>query len=493
MFEIDRAVGLVNEGDDTRLRNVMRRAAAGERLTVGFIGGSITQGSLASAPENCYAYRVYTWWRAAFPEADFVYLNVGIGATTSQYGAARVQTDLLIHNPDVVFVEFSVNDESNEHFLETYEGLVRQILIAGSTPAVVLIHNVCYNNGASAQLIHERVGRHYDLPCVSMQNTIYPELLSGRIQNREITPDDLHPNDAGHELVASVITCYLEQVRSRTLAEDADEEMKEAAKKVTAEKETEETAAKKTAKKIAEKDAAPEKTATGRDGMGKNAVRLAAPLSLNSYERCVRVDCRSFSGGQKNPSANASGKANTQDAKDALGTADTLDRTDAPGAANALDATDVPSKANALGTAVAPAPAAVKKTPRDSSSALIEADGFEPDLRAKLGITDNFKNGWTASAVGAHIVFELEGTGVSVQFCRSVNQPAPIAEIVVDQDPATRQILDANFDETWGDKLELLTVTEHMQRGVHRIEVRLIETHADDAVPFYLNAIIMAD
>ncbi|MCD7884257.1 MAG: SGNH/GDSL hydrolase family protein [Lachnospiraceae bacterium] len=386
MFEIDRAAGLVNEGDDTRLQNVMRRAAAGERLTVGFIGGSITQGSLASVPENCYAYRVYSWWRDTFAKADVTYLNAGIGATTSQFGAARVRTDLLIHHPDVVFVEFSVNDESNEHFLETYEGLVRQILAAENAPAVVLIHNVCYNNGASAQLIHQRVGRHYGLPCVSMQNTIYPELLSGRIPNREITPDDLHPNDAGHELVASVITCYLEKVRDRVLAGNADKREKEAAER-----------------------------------------EMPAPFTLNSYERSVRIDCCS-----------------------------------------------IPEL-------------------REDFPALIEAEGFAPDLRPKQGVTDNFKNGWTASAAGAHMVFELEGTGVSVQFRRSVNQPAPIAEIVVDQDPATRKILDANFDETWGDKLELLTVTEHMPRGIHRVEVRLIETHADDAVPFYLNAVIMAN
>lgn len=416
MFEIDRAAGLVNEGDDARLQGVMRRAAAGGRLTVGFIGGSITQGSLASVPEKCYAYRVYTWWRDAFPKADVTYLNAGIGATTSQFGAARVRTDLLIHHPDVVFVEFSVNDESNEHFLETYEGLVRQILAAENAPAVVLIHNVCYDNGASAQLIHQRVGRHYGLPCVSMQNTIYPELLSGRIPNREITPDDLHPNDAGHELVASVITCYLEQVRDRVLAGNADKGEKEAAER-----------------------------------------GMPAPLTLNSYERSVRIDCCSIPELREDSTAKVFHADGVQDAPDALDLAD------------------------------------MKKTPCGYSPVLIEAEGFAPDLRPKQGVTDNFKNGWTASAAGAHIVFELEGTGVSVQFRRSVNQPAPIAEIMVDQDPATRKILDANFDETWGDKLELLTVTEHMPRGIHRVEVRLIETHADDAVPFYLNAVIMAN
>lgn len=50
-----------------------------------------------------------------------------------------------------------------------------------------------------------------------MQSSIYPEVVAGRIENRAITPDDLHPNDEGHALVASVITYFLEQVRSGKL------------------------------------------------------------------------------------------------------------------------------------------------------------------------------------------------------------------------------------------------------------------------------------
>ena len=180
-------------------------------------GSAWYQGSLSSTPQTCYAYRVYTWWKETFPQAEFVYCNAGIGGTTSEFGAARVGTDLLAERPDFVIVEFSVNDESTEHFKETYEGLVRKILGAAWNPAVLLVHNVFYHNGANAQMMHAAIGRHYDLPSVSMQSSIYPEVVAGRIENRAITPDDLHPNDEGHALVASVITYFLEQVRSGKL------------------------------------------------------------------------------------------------------------------------------------------------------------------------------------------------------------------------------------------------------------------------------------
>ena len=231
-FALDYENAIANRGNLFQLKRVMERAMAGEMITLGFLGGSITQGSLATKPENCYAYRVYEWWSRQFPDAKTVYINAGIGATTSEYGVARVEDDLLKHQPDVVFVEFSVNDESTEHFKETYEGLVRKILREETAPALLLVHNVYYHNGANAQVMHAQIGRYYDLPEISMQSCIYPEVVKGHITNREITPDDLHPNDLGHEMVASVITYFLEQVK-KELAQKEDAPEKKLRKPLT--------------------------------------------------------------------------------------------------------------------------------------------------------------------------------------------------------------------------------------------------------------------
>ncbi len=81
--------------DTERLENVFARAEKGEPLTIGFLGGSITQGSLASRQENCYASLVFRWWQKRFPEGNFTCVNGGIGGTTSHFGAARVEEDLL--------------------------------------------------------------------------------------------------------------------------------------------------------------------------------------------------------------------------------------------------------------------------------------------------------------------------------------------------------------------------------------------------------------
>ena len=110
----------MNTSNFARLKELFRRAAAGQELTIGFLGGSITQGSLSTQPGNAYAFRVYQWFVDTFPQSKFHYVNGGIGGTSSHYGVARAVTDVLMYQPDFVVVDFSVNDLEVPFRQETY-------------------------------------------------------------------------------------------------------------------------------------------------------------------------------------------------------------------------------------------------------------------------------------------------------------------------------------------------------------------------------------
>lgn len=208
-----------------RWKRCLRKAAAGGPLTLGFLGGSITQGSLASAPGNTYAAQTAGWWRARFPKAGVRMLNAGIGGTSSHFGAARAAEDLLAFSPDAVVVDFSVNDEVNDYFpqavdsadffKETYEGLLRRLLTAPGAPAVLLLNNVYYDTGKSAQDLHNAVGDHYALPHVSVRDTIWQRMRAGQYTRAQLTPDGLHPNDFGHGLIAAELAAFFEGVLAR--------------------------------------------------------------------------------------------------------------------------------------------------------------------------------------------------------------------------------------------------------------------------------------
>lgn len=214
--------GIVFHGNTERIAKVLKKAENKEPITLGYLGGSITQGSLSSTPDTCYAAMTTKWWRQQYPDTEFTYINGGIGGTTSQFGAARVDSDILAYEPDFVVIEFSVNDDNNLFFRETYEGLVRKVYSSKTAPAVLLVHNIFYEDGRNTQDQHETVGRYYNLPCLSMKTSVYQAIAHGKIAVRDVTPDDLHPNDAGHALLANLITNFLEKVQKEDVPAISD-------------------------------------------------------------------------------------------------------------------------------------------------------------------------------------------------------------------------------------------------------------------------------
>ncbi len=203
---------LLYEGDNRRLAEVMRRAAAGQEITVGVIGGSVTAGAGATDMNKTSWGPLYAdWWRETFPDTTVNFINAGIGATGSIFGACRVQDDLLQHKPDVVVVEYSVNDMNTDHVDESYEGLLRQILNSEKKPAVMAMA-IMNNQGENVQDIHLKICQNYQIPYLSYRDAYYPEVQAGTIAWTELSADEVHPTDRGHSYIAGLLTRYLDEV-----------------------------------------------------------------------------------------------------------------------------------------------------------------------------------------------------------------------------------------------------------------------------------------
>lgn len=197
------------QGDLSRLRDVLRRAQAGEDITVGVIGGSITQGFLAQNPETSgYGALLRDWWEETFPDSEITYVNAGVGGTSSYLGVHRVEEDLLCYDPDFVVVEFSVNDGNSIFYKKSYENLVRRILTWESQPAVMLLF-MTMEDGTSAQDTDAAIGFAYGLPMLSYKNAVLPEIEAGSFTWKDISPDNIHPNDRGHAIVGELFSVYL--------------------------------------------------------------------------------------------------------------------------------------------------------------------------------------------------------------------------------------------------------------------------------------------
>ncbi len=202
----------LNEGNKVRLANFLKKAQNGEDVTVGFIGGSITQGTSAG-DQLCYAKLTADWIQKLCPQSKVTYVNAGIGATGSYIGVHRVNEDLLSKKPDLVFVEFSVNDttEHTERNKESYDSLLRTIWNSESTPAIITIATT-QDSGISFQDQHLEIVKKYDLPMISYRNTILDVIDKGYIKWTDISGDNIHPDVEGHYILSQLLQAYITDV-----------------------------------------------------------------------------------------------------------------------------------------------------------------------------------------------------------------------------------------------------------------------------------------
>lgn len=205
--------GIISTEGTERVAKVMQKASRGEDISIVTMGGSITQGTGSNSEANRYANRVAAWWRTNFPDANIKFHNAGIGATGSLYGVHRLEEHVFKYEPDFLIIEYAVNDTTSGT-AETYENLVRRVLLQSPETAVLLIFmtDMYYNDKQDEQ---SQIGAHYDIPMISYKYAIKDEIESGAVTWPEISPDydGLHPNDRGHGLVAGLVNSYLDGVK----------------------------------------------------------------------------------------------------------------------------------------------------------------------------------------------------------------------------------------------------------------------------------------
>ena len=111
-------------------KKFIQKAKTGKPIVIAYLGGSITCGEISSpvsgtnAVNKFYDYtnynpekdswraKTFEWLRNNFEQkpGQFRQINAAIGGTPSLLGAYRLEQDVLSENPDLVFVEFAVND-----------------------------------------------------------------------------------------------------------------------------------------------------------------------------------------------------------------------------------------------------------------------------------------------------------------------------------------------------------------------------------------------
>jgi len=200
------------------LGNVLAKLESGGDVRVAYLGGSITAAA---------GWRVKTrqWFAQQYPDAQVSEIHAAIGGTGSDLGVFRLDHDALQHKPDLLFVEFAVNDggASPERIWRAMEGIVRQTWAADPRTDICFVYTyrVGYEEGLGqgqcprAASAMEMLADHYGIPSINVAQRIFELNQDGKLifKSGEPTPegvvrfsgDGVHPLDAGHQIYTDVI------------------------------------------------------------------------------------------------------------------------------------------------------------------------------------------------------------------------------------------------------------------------------------------------
>jgi hypothetical protein len=209
--------------------NFFTKAFHGDSITVAYFGGSITA-------QEGYRVLSFNWFQKQFPNAKFHQVNAAIGGTGSKFGVFRLQEHVLKYKPDLVFVEFAVNDggQVRDQILRSMEGIVREIWKQNPKTDICFVYTMCGGFVSILEkqqlptqvLAMEEVAQHYGIPSINYQIEVSKRLQNHSLilMNKEkqvngiqvFSPDGVHPYvEAGHGIYFDVLKRSFDKMDQR--------------------------------------------------------------------------------------------------------------------------------------------------------------------------------------------------------------------------------------------------------------------------------------
>ncbi|MDR0455517.1 MAG: SGNH/GDSL hydrolase family protein [Treponema sp.] len=207
---------------NARLQHTLAKLRRGETVSVVALGGSITTGYQAQPPASAgWAGQLNRWWqeKAKVSGGAAEFHNSGASGTDSAFAAVRVKDHALAYEPDLVIVEFAINDQwLNARVRQrSFEGVLRQLLAGSARSVMVIALNEKADSNKSTFREQERIGKHYGIPVLA-----WADWVKFSEWDRWFTGSEaIHPNNDGHANIAEGIIRYLDAVWDSLPPDDA--------------------------------------------------------------------------------------------------------------------------------------------------------------------------------------------------------------------------------------------------------------------------------
>ncbi|MCQ2596964.1 MAG: SGNH/GDSL hydrolase family protein [Treponema sp.] len=198
---------IVAQGNNFRIKKFLEKIRSGEMVYVACIGGSVTEGAGPADFRDGYAYQFSKMLRTKYAPAgatNVTFDGAGLSGTSSPVGLVRYNqdvTNVLGADPDLLVIEFAVNDGGEPTKQRAFEQLIRNVLEAKPEAVVMAFYSAAKYPNTQTQMT--MVASHYNIPQVSVQDAINNRQSS--FTDEQYFTDIVHPTKAGHTIMADCL------------------------------------------------------------------------------------------------------------------------------------------------------------------------------------------------------------------------------------------------------------------------------------------------
>jgi lysophospholipase L1-like esterase len=193
------------------INNILHKLKSGEKVHLVALGDSLTYGWMTQ-----YGFLDYLEIsiKKKYPDSQLAISNKGVPGDTANDGLHRVERDVIRLSPDLIFIQFALNDVysglSANDFQKNIESIIVKIKDRLNSE-IVLLTSVAIQDSSMKKAANEfymrisKSGKKYDLPVVSVHEYWEKKISSGIKHSLLVQYDGVHPTDKGYELMAEAV------------------------------------------------------------------------------------------------------------------------------------------------------------------------------------------------------------------------------------------------------------------------------------------------
>lgn len=175
-----------------------------------FLGGSITCGAGVTDYKYSWAFRTFENIAEKLYGPNVQMINSSISGTGSLVAAFRLEEHVLKFAPDMVFIEFAVNDNSMaktkpQLVISALDYIVRALKQANPNVAITFVYTT-QSDGQNASKVQSKVAAHYNIPEIDLRAPLIAMIAKGQAYWEQYLKDGAHPNSTGHKYYADLVT-----------------------------------------------------------------------------------------------------------------------------------------------------------------------------------------------------------------------------------------------------------------------------------------------